>query len=453
MGITALERVSFHGSQHILLEGRGYRPLGEVLEQKNRIFYSIPWDFLPFDTSDTQEMWTISANVNNFRGNISDPNGAFRGNEEITAHFWGIGYGGAHSNFVDFMRQKDAREGVDYFSRVHMILGDFSQEILSANMQRDPGIQAVRFDASQPLPFRDESADYIRFNELYDDLPGAEFIVRMGRSYYQLQGRLMLDLDRGIETRKRVPVSAEEFALEWWPGGIERLKSLNPNFLASVGYQVTPKSIRQPQHHPAYGFIEKYCGDFDEILVPLNWGAKRNLDECLRILKPGGGLEFFDYGFFDPQFLIDHRKDIVRTIMGQPTVVVNFPFLLADIDRDRFEVTEETQAQYLRSNFPFEFISSSWFLDNKDNFSAFLPTGADVKSGHFPELEASPSTILEMIKALAGKKMWMTSLDITAALRAFQFTEESIQRTIDAMLHTYNSAPDGGLYHVEIRKR
>ena len=134
--------------------------------------------------------------------------------------------------------------------------------------------------------------------------------------------------------------------------------------------------------------------------------------------------------------------------MGQPTVVVNFPFLLADIDSNRFDVTTETQSQYLSRNFPLTFIPATWFLTNSENVSALLPGGGDLEESAMHGVEP-----MSLINSLASGKMWMTSLDVEAVLRTLGFKEASIQETIAAMFQAHNSTPDGGLYHVLIRKR
>ncbi len=453
----------------MLLNGRGYRPLGEVLDARNRVFYGLPRIALPFETTDSRELLTISADAGRFYQRLSSSDGPFLGQEEITAHFWGIGYAGAHRHFWELLAAKDRSLGTDHLSRTSIIVGDFSREVLITDLERNPFARQVLFDAAKRLPFASESADYIRFNELYDDLPGSEFIVKMGRNYYVLMGRLLLDPEHPIKTMCGTPVSPQEFIVERWPKGIEGLSDLDPSFLNAITHQAAPAKIGSIREHPAYEFIRDAYKDQEEIAFPLNWGAKRNLEEALRILKLGGCVDFFDYGFFDPQFIIDYRSSIVRTIAGQPTVLVNFPFLIGGLDESRFIVTAEPQAHYLSRNYGLRFLSNVFLTENEEAVKAMLPKLDELEGyPHISDLaqelcgsaqEAGSREdslhlhVISILNSLAKDRYWLTSQDIVSAICAVGFCLPAAQRAAHNITFASYGVPDGGLYHIFIEKR
>ena len=391
------------------------------------------------------------------------------GQEGITVHFWGIGYAGAHRHFWELLAAKDRSLGADHLSRTSIIAGDFSREVLSTDLERNPFALQVLFDAAKRLPFASESADYIRFNELYDDLPGSEFIVKMGRHYYMLMGRLLLDPEYPIETLYGTPVGPHEFIIKRWPKGLEGLIDLDPSFLNAITHQAAPAKIGSIGEHPAFEFIRDAYKDWEEIAFPLNWGAKINLEEALRILKPGGCIDFFDYGFFDPQFIIDYRSSIVRTITGQPTVLVNYPFLFCDLDENCFVVTAEPQAHYLSRNYGLRFLSNVFLKENEEAVKAMLPKLDELEgyphiSGLVQELcgsaqdtgsreEKLHSHVIGILSSLAKDRYWLSSQDIVSALCAAGFCLPAAQKAAHNIAFASYSVPDGGLYHIFIEKR
>jgi len=162
----------------------------------------------------------------------------------------------------------------DIISDVSYFLCDISEKALSnaeKNLKKF-NVHTVLCDASDSPDFI-KSANYIRINELYDDLPSKIFINEKGPEEVFFNEKL---------ERKTIPAE------------------------------------------------NKFIGKMPEgYLIPMNFTAVYHFEKCKEKLTEGGYIDVFDYGFSSKKEITEHPEEewnnsVIRKFKGQITVDVNF---------------------------------------------------------------------------------------------------------------------------------
>lgn len=230
----------------------------------------------------------------------------------------GVGGGAFALGFLQELGRQDARERTDVLSTIHYHLADFSPPLLSSaraalgQSQATFGVHTHLLDASQNAGTISESLsglrlDLIRCNELFSDLPAD--LYRFDPS----QGLQAARLDEQMKMRIEAAPAA---ALQDWEQALLRAMPAG-------------------------------C------LIPVSQIAARAARSLVRMLRKGGHLDLFDYGFY-------HRSDfdmpcaiwnssIVRQYGAQWTVDLNFLHLAAFLRADGFAPVVERQKAYVEA--------------------------------------------------------------------------------------------------------
>ncbi|MFA6035461.1 MAG: SAM-dependent methyltransferase [Candidatus Micrarchaeia archaeon] len=198
---------------------------------------------------------------------------------------FGIGEGSFAFDFLDEVRKRD--EGL--YGQTGYALCDISRKLLDEALKSERGkahasrLKAVEVDASGPFEF---SADYVRSNEMYDDLAASMLVMRKGKVCEVL----------------------------FSPDGKEKQ-------YAESGAAI-PAAMRK--------MLEK-CEGYE---LALNSGAVAHLRNAMKALKRGGWIDIYDYGYSGVEEILEEPAEVwnegtVREYGGQLTVDVNFE-LLAD---------------------------------------------------------------------------------------------------------------------------
>ena len=272
----------------------------------------------------------------------------------------GVGNGRFASDFLDKFKSLDEQNGRHYYERIKYVMVDFSEGMIEGVEQKDYIIRHTKHlkfyceDALSLPPDIGRDALLIRFNELYDDLPGSMLLYSDGKGgFYEETGRIDLDSNPVIYTEEGDLVSRRDFINFYWSGGIERMKKLNPDFIQELKIKRGRRLI-DIKDLPYSDFIKKWAGS-RKGLFSYNLGAVKVLKLLIKRLlrdKDGniiGYIQSFDYGFANPDFIDKFEdKNKMSRVKGQPTVYVNFPLLQAAAEDFGLNSFLRTQAEYVR---------------------------------------------------------------------------------------------------------
>ncbi|EFK97752.1 hypothetical protein LDC_0194 [sediment metagenome] len=336
-----------------------YHPVSEVFAYLNYVYYSLRGsDIFTEKDFPTLVAWnneTAYANAEEFYRRVSDLDKAGKLPERLVIREWGIGNGRYAADFLDRMRKLDEEKGTAYYDRIQYIMGDISEKmVMDARRQyhllNHQGVMRFEvLDATDLSSLERGTTMLVRFNELYDDLPGNDLIYKDGDNYYLLTARMTLAPDfRAIRKSDGADISADEFMTRYWPRGISGLSELAPAFIQGVTWEERRVPIAIDDF--AYGpFIRQWASGVNKGLFPVNRGAILNLVQAVSLLHAEGYIQFYDYGFIDDRYITQVKDgEKVSRPAGQPTVYVNLS-LLRHVAEELLgcEATVETQSEYL----------------------------------------------------------------------------------------------------------
>jgi len=255
--------------------------VGEALRLANEGYYRRKGGkiYRDFDTVARCCPLVAQADAREFVARVKAGNGA------VSVYDFGIGEGSFAFDFLDEMKKADA----GLYGRTSYALCDISRKLLDEALESRRGkthagrLQAVEVDASAPFDF---SANYVRSNEMYDDLAASMLVMHKGKVCEVL-------LSPGGKEKKYVESSA----------GI-------------------PAAMRK--------MLEK-CEGHE---LALSTGALAHLRSAMKALKAGGWIDIYDYGYAGAEEISEEPAEVwnagtVREYGGQLTIDVNFE-LLAD---------------------------------------------------------------------------------------------------------------------------
>lgn len=293
---------------------------------------------------------------------------------------WGIGNGNFAKHFLDKLHALDKENKTDYYSRLQYVLVDFSEPMLqnAQDILQEHGENIIieKCNLSKDLPQKRENILLIRFNELYDDLPGVDIIEKKRGRYYRLYLEPVIfvsndsessDLDGFIQVKKidGTLISLDEFVRNYISNegvSIEDLDfdSLRP-YLGKVKFRQKLVEI-DIEYYPEAGFVKEFFKDREEGRLPINFGAYQNLIGALGLLdvRRQGYIDFFDYGFSDeiyknllkeglrgkPLLEITPKGEYYNSMVHwdeQPTVLLNYPWFV-------YKLRNETGIQFFSEN-------------------------------------------------------------------------------------------------------
>jgi len=333
---------NYDGDEHVLLEGAEYLSLGNIIDRVNSIYYKIiggeVFEGGDFVTRVSRDPLTAMADAENFYAHLVDlsSKGAPIPDEINIAEF-GIGNGRFAADFLGHFKAID-RHGFYSLLRYHLI--DFSKTILAyavSNPLLKTHAAVTRFFTPEEFHAAPGEFMYIRFNELYDDFPGVIYVEKHNGAYYEVKCRLTVNSRAKFEKLDGTPVTLDDFIHNYWQGGDESLKELNPSFLNAIMWEetrdATPINLMD---HPAGRYLASLGKNLRDGRFPVNVGAMGHIRWLLSLLddKHGGILRFYDYFFTDVDSymaLSDTMK--IRRYGGSITCDVNIPYLLFELDK------------------------------------------------------------------------------------------------------------------------
>jgi SAM-dependent methyltransferase len=281
-----------------------------------------------------------------------------RGDElpgELIVREWGVGSGRFAADFLDRMQALDEVHETAFYPRLCYVLGDVSEKMI-CEARRHPRLRdhlpVTRFEIRDATDLSDLPAGttlLVRFNELYDDLPGTEILLHTPDGLRRLAGRVVVPDEARAVRRcdgEAVPGSVLRELLR--QGRDEDLVPLEPGFLEDITWTTKPVSL-DLDTFPYGDFIARWSASAGEGAFPVNLGAAGNLVQAFRLLAPGGYFLISDYGFDSPRYVdaTPESEKILRSA-GQPTAWVHFPLLRHVVEErlgGRFEL--RTQSDWL----------------------------------------------------------------------------------------------------------
>lgn len=225
---------------------------------------------------------------------------------------FGIGDGSFAFDFLDEVEKAD--EGI--YGKLAYTLCDISAKLLAEVMhaeraKRHAGrLRTHEADAAGEFSF---SADYVRSNEMYDDLPAKLFVMRKGRIY-----EVLVDVNGG---------------------GAGRVLKKRRGFEGEL-----PSAM------------EKMLEMCEGRELACNFGALAHLRNAMRALHAGGWIDIYDYGYADAGEAAETPEEvwnegILREYDGQITVDVNFAILMAEARKAGWKAEIETVSGRLANAF------------------------------------------------------------------------------------------------------
>jgi hypothetical protein len=179
-----------------------FRPLRESpIWAFNRLFWQrlADWEAvsgrgfeaaLPGGTSDGNHPEAIADSVGDFWTLLRDLEARGQLPAEIFAVEIGVGSGARTRLWLDRFKALDEQFGTAYYSRLKLLLGDYSPRTLDTALAmmgpHEPVVSVVAIDAVNPLKtlsFLRFKALYVHLTNVYDNLPFDELVRRDGRLY------------------------------------------------------------------------------------------------------------------------------------------------------------------------------------------------------------------------------------------------------------------------------
>jgi len=259
---------------------------------------------------------------------------------------WGGGNGNLAACFLDRLQALD-QEGA-FYPRVQYVLIDRVESLL-AEAKSNPGlvpheghVTIVWGDVEEVQGFAYGSVDRILCNELWSELP-TKLMLRK-------EGDLQEEYVRPNMSEKRLEDIAD------WPGfvkafGSKDKEALNgfPDCLDDVIWERGFRKVEAKDLLFRRMVTEFLKGLDEEVLVPVNLGACKTIQEAKRLLSPDAiGLSSFDAGTIDRDVLNDREKPCYSIHGGQFSFLVNLALLQRIARHAGMEaVTVEPQKEFV----------------------------------------------------------------------------------------------------------
>ena len=333
---------------------RRYYSVGDVIGAVNRIFYVFhPKNVMGFMTEENHTTNNGRATAIEFYGYLKELKAQGRLPHKIIAQEWGIGRGSFLTDFLmEFL----------HIDRTHEFLNDFeyqcydiSQNILDGvrtrvvegslddritNQYRELRVfkDKVTFhqmDLSRQMPHSATPPVFIRFNEMYDDFSGIEFVEKAKDGWKLVKLRPYLPADIHIETVDGKKVTADDFLTHYlFTDDLAKLRTIKEahRILLDLEYaeELTPFELPDGEYYHA---TKEYLNSLNAeagTRMPLNIGALKNLMNIpgLFSAKHGGVVQFFDYGIYQNlPFKEGHMSTFEKGYGGHLTAGVNFGYM------------------------------------------------------------------------------------------------------------------------------
>ncbi len=303
------------------------KPLSECMQERNSAYYQSD------KTSIYEDFQTYAQSVHGMltRAEAAEFHSVARAHKKNRRNIMevGVGEGAFALGFMHELVRLDKVHKADVAGQVHYTLCDFSTPMLEkayANLSKagfghQSDIRAWDATDADALPIL--SADLIRCNELFSDLPAAAYL----RKGDQLQ-----------EARFDDELKLHPHQADW-----QDLDDLERKLL--------------------YALPEGY-------VLPFNRLARDALFALMQNLNPGAKLDVFDYGFYksdDFSIPADIWNDtLVREYNSQWTVDLNFLYLSVAMAHEGFSAHIQFQEEYVKR-----------FLDNTGVVKQKTKTDAD----------------------------------------------------------------------------
>ncbi len=246
---------------------------------------------------------------------------------------FGIGDGRFAFDFLDEVKKQDAA----LYAGISYTLCDISEKLLeeamnSAGAERHAGrLKSSARDATADFQF---SADYVRSNEMYDDLPAKLLVMKKGIIYEVL---LAAGADEEEVQKKRCEFQGE-----------------------------LPQAFR------------KMLARCEGRELVYNFGALAHLRNAMQALKKGGWIDIYDYGYAGEAEEMPAEvwnAGTVREYGGQLTVDVNFALLRGEAERNGGHVTVEPVSERLKEVFGRKFTYVDFMTSGKKLWVGYVDEG------------------------------------------------------------------------------
>jgi SAM-dependent MidA family methyltransferase len=248
---------------------------------------------------------------------------------------FGIGDGSFAFDFLDEVKGRDAA----LYAGSSYTLCDISAKLLGETMESERArehlgrLHTLETDATDEFSF---SADYVRSNELYDDLAAKLMVMEKGRIYEVL----LAAGANGKNVRKKM----REF------GG---------------------------ELPPAFRKMLQQCEGRELVY---NFGALAHLRNAVRALKKGGWIDIYDYGYASDEEAQELPDEIwnagtVREYGGQLTVDVNFALLREEAEKAGCKVAVERVSERLAECFGKKFTYVDFVSGQGKRWVGYLDEG------------------------------------------------------------------------------
>ena len=257
---------------------------------------------------------------------------------------WGVGNGNLAGCFLSHLKSIDTKRNV--YPDTRYILCDFSMEILkgASNNERLKNhkgkFSMVQIDANHMDCFYEGTIDKIFSNEIWDDLSTKVLLKRDSSLYEEYIQPLIDPIAAGV--------NIDDFFKQFNEKDLDSLK-YRPELLRSIVWEKTYQRVYiddWPQAEILQAHVDLL---FEEIPIPVNFGALATLKRARKLLREGGlGYTGMDYGMYSLRELNFPERPYFNLYGGQYTFMVNFELLSQWARAEGFtSVTKEHQHSYV----------------------------------------------------------------------------------------------------------
>ena len=349
----------------VYLDGGISRPVHEIYDTFNQLFYTLKPEI--FDGVADEKKRQFQTHLGNdftvprlaaieFHSHLQKLDKYGKLPDQFVVQSWGVGRGVYDGEFLNSFKRMDEEGFKDYYKRLRYVIGDFSESVLDRAMEL-PWLQEhlgvidfVQFDANKDVPRFDDPTLLIQFSELYSTLSNAEqYLVSSSGEIRLLRAKMFVEPVSAIRTLDGKRISAEDFAKNYWPFGIDKLKELHPDFLYEIDVEHNSVPARLDSH-PFRDVIRQQAEEIQDGLLPINIGAAKNLSMAMSVLDKYGYLQGFEVGFFEPADMTGNSNIFSwpaynrgRFMIGNTNVLLNFSFIPRVLSTsDRFSLQTVT---------------------------------------------------------------------------------------------------------------
>ncbi|MFH0753103.1 MAG: hypothetical protein V2A70_00885, partial [Candidatus Omnitrophota bacterium] len=358
---------------------------------------------IDMNTSVSHDSKTADANAMEFFNYLKDLDKEGILPDEVVIQSWGVGSGRFDRDFIKKFIGID-QGGSNYSARIKYVLVDNSRSVLETALNAlsiysdKIKIETYVHDLSTGFDLYKGKTHYIRFNELYDDLPAERIKRDSDGKYYRRTVSPSFRLPDEIQLNDGTIISAAEFIRRYFENeqtaGIELIpadivKKIN---IGSWDWEQIDLSS-EPYGDMIKGWFEE--SKLDGAVV--NTGALSNLMMVMGLLdkEHKGYLQFYDYGDIKP----GSASFRFNTDWGQPTFDVDFHFLQYALQKLAKNVgtNVEFQSQYLTNMLKQKVLPRRYVVTTRDDESAGA-VGEDL----IPDLEIPEKSLWQ--KLFSGNK-------------------------------------------------